>query len=297
MRLDRLLAEQLRLSRAQVRRLLARGAVQVDGRPVAEAAKGAAVAVGAKIEIAAFTRPADERVVAADHPLSILAEGSGWLAVDKPAGMPVHPLRPAETDTVLNAVAARHPEIHGVGEAGLRSGVVHRLDVDTSGALILATRQPAWLELREAFRAHRVDKRYRAIVAGDVEGEGSVAVGLVTARHRPAVVRVVDDAERERSRGVRIAPLSWRSLQRFGTASLLEVRPETGHLHQIRVTLAHLGFPVVGDRTYGRGDPFDAPRHMLHAARVAVDDIDASSPDPADFTALLEGLRVGSRTP
>jgi 23S rRNA pseudouridine1911/1915/1917 synthase len=297
-RLDRFLAEHLRLSRSQVRRLLARGAVRVAGRDVAEHAKGWNLQPGSIVEVAPFARRENERAIATpDRPLSILSDGPGWLAIDKPAGTPVHPLREDETDTVLNALIARFPEIHGVGEGGLRSGVVHRLDVDTSGVLLFATREDVWQRLRSAFQEHRVEKLYRAIAIGDVEGEGSLEVGLVTARHRPAKVRVLRDEECGRARGVRIGELRWRSLQIYGGATLLEVRPRTGFLHQIRVSLAHLGFPVLGDRTYGPAcDPIPVPRQMLHAAHAQWDEIDATSPDPPDFQAVLEQLStVGTR--
>jgi 23S rRNA pseudouridine1911/1915/1917 synthase len=201
----------------------------------------------------------------------------------------VHPLREDETGTVLNAVIARFPELHGVGEGGLRSGVVHRLDVDTSGVLLVATQQAAWERLRGAFAEHRVEKVYRAIVLGRVLGAGSAELPLVTARHRPARVRVAEPSER--ARGARWAVLAYRPLEVFDAATLLEVRPRTGFLHQIRVTLAHLGFPVAGDRTYGPAtDATGAARHMLHAARVAVDEIEAASPDAADFAELLARL-------
>jgi 23S rRNA pseudouridine1911/1915/1917 synthase len=288
-RLDRFLAEHLNLSRSQVRRLLARGAVSVGGHSVDEHAKGLALQPGPVVEVAPFARPENQRVQPAPElALRALAQGSGWIAVDKPAGCPVHPLREDEADTVLNAVMARFPEIHGVGEGGLRSGVVHRLDVDTSGVLLLATREDVWQRLREAFREHQIEKSYRALVHGALEGEGSLELGLVTARHRPARVRVLADADLARSRGAHVGVLRWRSLAVFGRATLVEVRPKTGFLHQIRVSLAHIGFPVLGDRAYGpASDPIPVARQMLHAARVSWCEIEASSPDPDDFQAAL----------
>ena len=288
-RLDRFLAERLSLSRSQVRRLLARGAVSVGGRSVDEDAKGLNLQPGPSVEVTPFARPEDERALSsANQPLPVLARGSGWLAIDKPAGTPVHPLREDEIGTVLNALVARFPEIHGVGEGGLRSGVVHRLDVDTSGVLLFATEEDAWQRLRGAFREHLVEKSYRALVIGALEGEGSLEVGLVTARHRPARVRVLAEAEIERARGAHIGVMSWRALEVFGSVTLVEVRPKTGFLHQIRVSLAHLGFPVLGDRSYGpASDPIPVPRQMLHAARVSWGEVEASSPDPDDFRAVL----------
>ena len=132
------------------------------------------------------------------------ASGPGWLAADKPAGMPVHPLAEDETGTLLNAVVARHPEVQGVGEGALRSGVVHRLDVDTSGVMLVARDQGTWQRLRDAFTARQVEKVYRALLLGRLQGEGAVSVGLLTARHRPARVRVARPEEAE-SRAVRQA--------------------------------------------------------------------------------------------
>ena len=110
-RLDLFLADRLRLSRAQTRRLLARGVVRVDGSLAPAAAKGTPVAAGARIAVEPFTRPERQRALAQPElPLAVLADGPGWLAVDKPAGMPVHPLEEAETGTVLNALLARHPD-------------------------------------------------------------------------------------------------------------------------------------------------------------------------------------------
>jgi len=269
--------------------LLARGAVSVGGRSVNEDAKGLNLQPGPVVEVTPFSRPEDQRArPAPDRPLDLLARGSGWLAVDKAAGTPVHPLREDESDTVLNALIARHPEIHGVGEGSLRSGVVHRLDVDTSGVLLFATEEAAWQRLRGAFREHLVEKSYRALVIGALEGEGSLELGLVTARHRPARVRVVAEAELERARAVHVGALRWRSLEVFGGVTLVEVRPKTGFLHQIRVSLAHLGHPVLGDRTYGPAKgPIAVPRQMLHAAHARWGEIEASSPDPADFEAAV----------
>lgn len=289
-RLDLFLAERLKLSRAQARRLLARGAVRVDGGRAADSRKGASLAAGAEIDVEPFRRPQEARASEeADAPLAILAEGPGWLAVDKPAGVPVHPLREEEGGTVLNAVLARRPQIQEVGEGGLRSGVVHRLDVDTSGVLLLATAEDSWRRLRGAFAEHRVEKVYRALVAGRMADAGSISLGLAVARHRPARVRVVPEGERARARGVRDIEMSWRPLETRGDVTLVEVRPVTGFLHQIRAVMAHLGYPLLGDRTYATPvAAAAAPRHMLHAARIRFEEVSAESAEPADFLSAFE---------
>ncbi len=284
-RLDRYLTEALGASRSQVRKLLARGGVTVDGRVMGSSAKGTPVRAGSRIEIASFRHPASQRPIPdTESPLVILAEGEGWIAVDKPAGTPVHPLAEEERGTLLNALLARRPEILGVGEAGLRSGVVHRLDVQTSGVLLFATREDRWESLRLAFRRHRVWKGYRAIVAGELAGGEDLVLHLGVTRHRPARVRVRPDG----SPGSRMTALHWRSLERNARATLVEVEPVTGFLHQIRVALAHLGHPVVGDAVYGNDSASTAPRLMLHAAAIRYREIDAQSPDPPDFQESLK---------
>ena len=289
-RLDVFLARVLPASRGQVRALLAARGVSVDGNGVDLAAKGRLLAAGQRVALreptlAAAGTPEPEP----EAGLRVLAEGEGWIALDKPPGVPVHPLAPGERGTLLNALVARHPEVTGIGEGGLRSGVVHRLDVDTSGVLLFALDELRWLDLRDAFRSHRVEKLYRALVHGRLEGQGELVLHLAVVRHRPARVGVVPHGD-GRSRRTQLA---WRSLELFEEATLVEVAPRTGFLHQIRASLAHLGHPVLGDVAYGAPEGI-APRHLLHAARVAVDDAIAESPDAEDFAAALARARQGA---
>ncbi|HKA16199.1 MAG TPA: RluA family pseudouridine synthase [Myxococcota bacterium] len=289
-RLDVFLAERLALSRTGARRLLASGAVRIGGRALAEGDKGLALGAGERVEVAAAARADAERIPQEpEAALRVLALGPGWLVADKPAGVPVHPLAASERGTLLGAVAARHPEIQGIGEGGLRSGVVHRLDVDTSGALLLAIDAAQWRRLRSAFREHRVDKRYRALALGHVAADGEIELPLAIARHRPAFVRAAHPGERTDTRRTVTA---WRVLERLRGATLLEVRTVTGFLHQVRATLAHLGHPLAGDRTYAPdGDATGAARHMLHARSLAFEEIRAESPDPRDFAESIAALR------
>jgi 23S rRNA pseudouridine1911/1915/1917 synthase len=303
-RLDLFLAAELGLSRGQVRRLLESGAVRLDGRPMRLGDKGLLLPGAGELEVASWRPPAEQAIplpgagarsgAGAARPV-VLAEGPGWLALDKPAGMPVHPLREDERDTVLGHVAARRPEVQGVGEGGLRSGVVHRLDVDTSGVLLVATDEATWRRLRDAFQRHAVEKTYRAIVSGRFDppgGELRVRLPLVVARHRPSVVRVARDDEVARGRAREVRQ-TVRPIEQLAGATLVEVRPVTGFLHQIRATLAHLGHPLLGDRRYADDAvAAEAPRHMLHATRVRFEEIDARAPLPDDFLACLEARRA-----
>ena len=276
-RLDVWLAATLSISRRQVRAALERGQVKVNDQLVGAADKGCLLAAGDRVVVIGET---DEQCM---HPLpdkqdlDIIAQGNDWLVVNKPPGMPVHPLEPDETGTLLNQVVAHYPQIIGVGEGGLRCGVVHRLDVDTSGVTAFALTQERWEQLREAFSEHRAEKIYRAIVSGRLRGSGKERVRLVVAEHRPALVKVVD-------KGGRWCSLSWRVLRCFpsevGEVTALEIKLETGFLHQIRVTFAAMGHSVVGDNRYGG---VAATRLMLHAQRLRVGPVTGEAALPEGF--------------
>lgn len=272
-RLDRWLADAAGVTRAAVRRAIDQGRVRVDGRA---ATAGVAVTAGQAVVIEG---PLDDRATAPapwpDAEVAVLNEEPGWVAIDKPAGMAVHPLDPTQTRTALNAVAAMRPGVVGVGEGGLRSGVVHRLDVATSGVLVFATEASRWQRLREAFVTHAAQKRYAAIVHGGGDlPDGPIRRRLAVRRHRPARVAVVGPDQRgyDCSMSARVVD------QRAGFARI-EIDLHTGFLHQIRVCLADLGRPVVGDAVYGP-DPSPDTRLMLHAERLAIEGIDAMSPTP-----------------
>ncbi len=289
LRIDQLLALLLGASRAEARRVLARGGVAVDGRPVSIGDKGTALAEGQRLTVEAFTPEAEQRPIPEpEAALAIVAQGEGWIAVDKPAGTAVHPLSETETGTLLGAVCARHPEIIGIGEGGLRCGVVHRLDVDTSGVLLFTTNPERWHQLRTAFRRHRVEKTYRALVHGRLEGEGDLALHLAVGQHRPARVRVVAEGSPEFAKRTRHTRLAWRALRHGPDATLVEVKPRTGFLHQIRVSLAHLGHPIIGDTAYGAPESEGIERHLLHAARVGYADVRAAAADATDFSDARE---------
>lgn len=309
-RVDRGLARALGISRAAVRRLLDdealslrafAGAAAGAARALTLADKGRPLAAGDVVAVRGAAAPDEQRALAAPElALAVLARGPGWIAVDKPAGLPVHPLRPRERATALGFVASLRPEVHGVGERGLRSGVVHRLDVDTSGALLFATEQRTWERLRSAFARGDVEKRYRALVAGRVERAETQRFRVAVVRHRPALVRArpllasarePDDAPRA---GTHVAVQRLEPIACFGDASLVEIRPKTGFLHQIRATLACLGHPVLGDATYGdAATAARAARQLLHAAYVRFEEVEAIAPDPADLAAAIERLQAG----
>lgn len=233
-------------------------------------------------------------------PLDILYEDEDVLVLNKPAGLVVHPAAGHAAGTLVNALlhhcAQRGaPLPPGVG-GELRPGIVHRLDKDTSGAMVVAKSEPALRGLAEQFHARRVEKRYLALVWG----RPAPPVGTVCT----LIGRSVHNRKKMSARVSTGRPAVTRYALReaFADVSLLEVRTETGRTHQIRVHLAHIGHPVVGDRQYGRARrcalPAPAPRQMLHAERLAFEHprtgerLEFVAPLPADMRQLLEALRA-----
>jgi 23S rRNA pseudouridine1911/1915/1917 synthase len=295
-RVDRLLAASLPgLSRRSLRRLLDQGAIRVDGR---RARKGEMLSGARVVEIEVPDAPAPEPAAEPEPAIPILFLDASCVALDKPAGRPGHALRPGESGTVANFLAARFPECLGAGDTPLEAGLVHRLDTGTSGVLLAARDRRAWRELREQFRSGRVAKHYLALVAGSVQAPGEVRRPIEPHPRSRRKVRVL--AEGETSRRARPAATVYRPRAGSSRATLLEVEIPTGVMHQIRAHLAAIGHPVLGDLLYG-GGPVPEGRHFLHAARLVFDHprsgarIDVRSPLPADFEAALH--RIGLELP
>jgi 23S rRNA pseudouridine1911/1915/1917 synthase len=268
-RLDAFLARALQLSRRYARRLIARGDVEVDGR---RAAPGLRLSPGQRVGVRAFRHPREGPRPDPGVALRLLAEGEGLLAIDKPAGLPSHPLDCDEPGTALGGVLALRPEVGRVG-SGLECGLVHRLDRDTSGVLVFALHERAWAEARAAFAERRVHKRYLARVHGSWSGSREVRLRLAG---RGTRVRAVGHGGVE-------AISCIRALRSGGATSLVEVVPRTGARHQIRATLAQLGHPIVGDQLYG--SDLRLGRHLLHAECLRIGGFEARAPVPAEFDA------------
>ena len=283
MRVDVWLAGALELPRARVKELLERGAVRIGGRPPR---KGDRTVAGARVEVT-LTDEDPRPVPQPELPLSVIHLDPQLVAVDKPAGVPSHPLQPGERGTVVNALVARHPECAEASADPREGGLVHRLDTLTSGVLLAARSAEAWRALREAFSGRRVDKRYLAVATGPVADEGEIDLPL---RHRG------DHVEPAMSGGGREALTDFRVMSRAGDASLLEVRIHTGVLHQIRAHLAAIGAPVLGDTDYG-GRPLPGlDRFFLHAARLGFSHpatgsrLEINAPLPDELHRALEAL-------
>jgi len=201
------------------------------------------------------------------------------MVVDKPAGMVVHPAAGNPRGTLVNALQFRCGDLSTIGGV-MRPGIVHRLDKGTSGLMVIAKTDGAHRDLAEQFKRRRVSKRYTALVHGDLRGDEGV-VDAPVGRH-PVERKKMSTASR---RG-KAALTRWRVLERYGAFTLLEAQIETGRTHQIRVHLAFIGHPVVGDTVYGyRKQRIKLKRHFLHAAEMTVRS--PSTGQPLTFRAPL----------
>lgn len=294
-RLDRYLADALGVSRAKVMEAFAKGEVRVDGR---RARKGDKVAPGSEVTAVLGAEPSPP-VAQPELGLSVLVEDPAFVILDKPAGVPTHPLEEGERGTLANALLARFPECAAAGEDPRECGFAHRLDVETSGAIAAARTAPAWRALRDLFSARKVDKRYLALVGG-APGEGG-EIDLPIAHHPKNPRRMIACATDEDAEQLKARPAltRYRVLERLGDFSLVEVHIPTGVMHQIRVHLAAIGAPVAGDELYGGPAVPGLDRQFLHAQRLEFPHpmggrpVAAEAPLPLELERLLAQLRGG----
>lgn len=282
-RADKIVAELAGVSREKARRLFEEG-VTVNGSPVDPNNRIS----GGSIE---FARPiAELGTVAEDVPFEVRWEDADVLVVDKPAGIVVHPGAGRKTGTLASGLLHRYPELEGIGQEG-RWGIVHRLDQGTSGLLLVARTAASFEFLTRELAARKIHRSYLALVHGvPAMPTGTIDAPIGRDPVHPTRKKVVPDG--------RPARTHYRVREDFGKASLLEVDLETGRTHQIRVHLATIGHPVVGDRSYTRrADPVRVKRIFLHAARIVFNhpvtgaETIVESPLPPDLVAALESIR------
>ncbi len=304
-RLDRFLAAaQTDLSRSGLQGLIRAGLATVNGRAARASLR---LKPGDQVSVE-VPLPAPSTLAPEAIPIEVIHEDPDLIVVAKPAGLVVHPGAGVPRGTLVHALLHHYPEIAGVGGSG-RPGLVHRLDKDTSGLLVVARSPRAYRALVESIRARAVQRHYQALVWGDPRAAAGTIEAAIARdprdRRRMAVVR----------RGGKPARTHWRVEERFGLAARLEVRLDTGRTHQIRVHLAHLGHPVVGDPVYGgrskkvlslsRADASlrdeilkSLPRQALHASELELPHpvtgraLIFALPWPGDFTQAIETLRL-----
>lgn len=291
-RADRFVADASGLSRSYVQRLISQGRLTVDGQSVRASST---LEAGARLELdVPDAAPAED--LPEDIPLSVVYEDADLLIVDKPAGLVTHPAPGHPGGTLVNALLAREAGTLGSVAGKQRSGIVHRLDRDTSGLLMVARHDAAQAHLQAALKARRVKKTYLALVHGSVAAQ----VGRIEApvgrdpRHRTRMAVVPDG---------RPSVTGYRVRERFIGWTLLEVDLITGRTHQIRVHLASIGHPAAGDPLYGTGlsrrGPEGLARLFLHAWKLelAAPDgqrmIRAEAPLPEELERALASLREG----
>ncbi len=262
-RLDLFLSEKTGLTRSQIKKLLEAGDVLSNGK---KPKAGERLRPGGNVEIHIPERPAGEALIPEPIPIEILYRDDHLIVVNKPAGLVVYPAAGHPSGTLMNAIAFHSKKLASIG-GPLRAGVVHRLDKDTSGVIVVALDDNAYYGLLEQFRQRTIKRLYHALVSGAPrEDEGVIErrIGRSESDRKKMSVR---------TRHGREAVTRWRVLERFdGKASLIEARLGTGRTHQIRVHFSSVGHPVLGDRVYGKktymeidGKKVHIPRQMLHA--------------------------------
>jgi 23S rRNA pseudouridine1911/1915/1917 synthase len=290
-RLDRYLVACLpEFSRARLQALIADGLVMVGDSPAKKA--GQTLEAGMRVEVR-IPPPQPSGLVAEEIALDVVFENDDLLIVNKPAGMVVHPAAGHESGTLVNAVLGHDPEIEGIGGEE-RPGIVHRLDKDTSGLIVVAKNDIAMRWLQEQFRQRTVRKIYLALV----DGAPPTPTGRVEApigrdprdRKKMAVTSLAKGRE---------AVSEYRTLETFRAHTLLEFHPLTGRTHQIRLHCAFLGCPIVGDTQYGhRKLSVSLNRHFLHASQLEITLPGEQSPRvfeaalPEELAMVLEAMRT-----
>ncbi len=289
-RLDVFLAEKMshQHSRAHLQKMIKNGGVLVDGKNMTPHYP---VKAGERIRVEKLDTPVED-LSAEEIPLDIVYEDQDCLVVNKAAGMVVHPAHGNPRHTLVNALLF-HVQALGNSEDKIRPGIVHRLDKDTSGLLVVAKNDYAHAKLALQFKEHTIDRVYNAIVRGVVQHDEGVCeepVGRAFLNRKKVVIR---------PSGGKDAVTFFRVLKRFPNATWVEIRPKTGRTHQIRVHLAHMGHPVLGDVLYGVPFP-PIKRQALHALSLGFEQprtkkwIHLTSELPEDMQGLLRFLESHS---
>lgn len=282
------------LSRSRIQALIADGMVMIDGK----AAHKAGQALDKPCTVAITLPPnAPSDLIPENIPLQVVFENEDLIVINKSAGMVVHPAVGHYSGTLVHAALAHAPGMEGIG-GEQRPGVVHRLDKDTSGLILMAKNDLTHRWLQDQFRLHKVNKLYLALVDGRPPTPGGrveAAIGR-DPKQRKKMAVVADEKGRP-------ATSEYRTVESFAAHTLLEVHPVTGRTHQIRLHMAFLGCPVTGDTIYGRKHPsLPLSRHFLHAARLEVrlrgekENHIFEAPLPDELSQILESLRLESHT-
>lgn len=275
-------------SRSQIIVSIKSGEVQVNGSTVK-----AGYRLKAGDRISGFIKDLPQEASPRPQPVDfdVLYEDDSLLLIAKPPGVVVHPGSGNRDNTLVNGLVYKYKDISGVGDES-RPGIVHRLDKDTSGIMLIARTRAIHRKLVQEFKDRNIEKHYLSLVHGNPEGRSGRVVAAI-GRHRVNRQKMAVNET-----GGRYAASNWIIRETFRGYSLLEVHIETGRTHQIRVHMAHVGFPVAGDRVYGPNRVNDLfPRQLLHAWKLRFrhpdsgEEMTVEAPLPVDFSTILNSLR------
>jgi 23S rRNA pseudouridine1911/1915/1917 synthase len=294
-RLDLIVSEKLNISRAKAQELIERGDVKVNNSLKQKSYKLKADDFVEIFEDSLKINGETEKLIPQNIPIEVLYTDDYLVLVSKPAGMVVYPCIGHKEGTLLNALAYHFKKLATVG-APLRPGVVHRLDKDTSGVIVIAIDDRAYYGLVEMFKKRQVKKEYLAIVYGELKGSGTITLPIGRAENNRK--KMSTKAKRAKE-----AITKWQVLENFKNYTLVKVKIITGRTHQIRVHFSAIGHPLLGDRTYGRktyiekeNKKISVPRQMLHAWRIEFkhpvtgEDMKFESALPQDMRNIMELL-------
>jgi len=278
-------------SRRAAQELVERGMVRINGR---RSKKSEIIGAADVVEVAP-TQKHSPLEPNRDLTLAVLHEDGAVVVVNKPGGIPCHPLRSGERDTVMNAVVARFPDTATAGDKPLEGGLVHRLDNGTSGALLIARNHRAFEKLRDSIRAGRIVRRYQALVAGALDRKIEIDVPIAHHGKNPRKMVAGDRESPNPKRAGRSAITIVEPIRRVGEFTLVSAAPKTGSRHQIRVHLADAGHPIVDDTLYGgpASELLAHGRFWLHLCEIAFDSpavghVKVTAPIPADLKKLID---------
>ena len=289
-RLDKFIADKCEdLSRTMIQKLIEEEKIYINGKKAKSSVK---VKKEDIVEIEEI-EVKEISLEAQDIPVDIIYEDSDIIVVNKPKGLVVHPANGNPDGTLVNAIMnICKDSLSGIG-GELRPGIVHRLDKDTSGLIIIAKNDKAHIELSRQIKDHEVEKTYMALVRGEVKDEAA-SINMPIARSTK------DRKKMAVSKEGRNAVTHFKVLERFNGYTLLEVKIETGRTHQIRVHMSHIGYPVVGDMVYSNGkNPFGIEGQMLHSYKLVFKHpitgkmFELQAPLPKYFEDVLQTLRKG----
>jgi 23S rRNA pseudouridine1911/1915/1917 synthase len=287
-RLDSVVAELTGSSRSQVASWITAGRVMVDGVPAARASLKLRGGEQLAVQV---PPPASAHVAPEQTELEVLYEDDALIAVNKPAGMITHPAPGVVSGTLVNALLGRMelPQQDGYeSEGGYRPGIVHRLDKDTSGVIVVAKTVAAHARLSDAFKARETRKTYLALAGGQWTAQAAQRVEAPIGRHAVARQRMTVGGVQARDAQTLFTPLARVPAAHGRTLVLVQAEPRTGRTHQIRVHLAHLGSPILGDTVYGSASPVIG-RQALHAWQLVIphpvtgDPLHLTAPPAADL--------------